>query len=203
MSLEFSYLVLTFVILLISLSFHEFCHAFAAILMGDPTAKRMGRLSLNPVDHIDLIGTILLPLTSLISGSPILFGWAKPVPINPLNFREPRRDSAIVSFAGPASNFLLAIIFGMILKYVNLPESIWRTLIISAVYTNLALGVFNLLPVPPLDGSKILEYFLPYEMAWKLEQIQSYGLLLLLFILISPIHNLLNMIILFLYSLIT
>ena len=149
-------------IFLISLSVHEFSHGFAAYFLGDDTAKRAGRLTLNPVAHIDIFGLIMLFIAH--------FGWAKPVPINPYNFRDFKRDTAITAAAGPISNFLIAILFAVILKiYTNFnPEVLFGTgssllvfiLLLFTVFINLALGIFNLLPIPPMDGSKILGGFL-------------------------------------------
>ncbi len=193
--LQFSFLVLSFVFILIAITVHEFSHALAADLLGDPTPRYFKRLTLNPIAHIDPIGLIMLIV--------VRFGWAKPVPINPLNFNNPRRDAALVSLAGPISNFIFAFLLGLVLKYSGLPESLWRDLIGYGLWINLALGVFNLIPVPPLDGSKILSFFLPYDMAWKLENIGLTGTIILLFILLSPFSSVLTGIINWLYQLLT
>jgi len=152
-------------ILLITLTIHEFSHGFVAYMLGDDTAKRAGRLTLNPVSHIDPIGLIMLFIARI--------GWAKPVPINPYNFRDYKRDTALTAAAGPAANFVMAILLSIIfnfLKKMN-PELLYLggasafgvSLLLYAIMINLALGLFNLLPIPPMDGSKILGGFLSDE----------------------------------------
>jgi Zn-dependent protease len=140
--------------LVIAISVHEAAHALAAYKLGDPTAKYEGRLTLNPVKHLDPLGTLMLFL--------VHFGWGKPVPVNPYNFKNPIKDSALVSLAGPMSNFLIALIFSVPLKYFPhiLPISIFY-LFLMIIDLNILLGVFNLLPFPPLDGSKIFAVFVP------------------------------------------
>jgi len=178
-------IVIAFVI-----SLHEASHAFTANRLGDPTARLLGRMSLNPVNHIDPIGTILLPLILLVLRGPV-FGWAKPTPINPFNFQHPRRDTAIVAFAGPASNFLLAGVLSLIFRVT--PSTLVGSFLLTFIELNLILGIFNLIPIPPLDGSKILSGVLPKEAAASFSALESYGpvlLLILLFILLpilSPI----------------
>lgn len=161
--------------LIIVISLHEFCHALAADKLGDPTPRAYGRLTLNPLAHIDPIGTILLPLIGVISGFPVL-GWAKPTPIDPYNFKNPRRDETIVALAGPFSNFILAI-------SLSLFHSSFATYVGNI---SLFLGIFNLLPIPPLDGSKILLNLLPVDEAAKIEaSFERYGYLLIALLLIS------------------
>lgn len=161
--------------LIIVISLHEFCHALAADKLGDPTPRAYGRLTLNPLAHIDPIGTILLPLIGVISGFPVL-GWAKPTPIDPYNFKNPRRDETIVALAGPFSNFILAI-------SLSLFHSSFATYVGNI---SLFLGIFNLLPIPPLDGSKILLNLLPVDEADKIEaSFERYGYLLIALLLIS------------------
>jgi Zn-dependent protease len=166
------------IIILFAITIHEFSHALAATLLGDPTPRLAGRLSLNPIKHIDPIGFIMLLL--------VRFGWAKPVPINPYNFKNPARGEMVVSFAGPASNFLAAFIAARLIKlfYLSaLSGGYFLGMISDFIWLNLALAVFNLLPVPPLDGSHILEPFIPYEYKRIFEQ---YGFFILIFILIFP-----------------
>ncbi len=162
-----------------AITIHEFSHAAAATALGDPTPRLAGRLSLNPIKHIDPIGFIMLFL--------VRFGWAKPVPINPYNFRNPGRGEMVVSFAGPASNFLAAFIVARlhnIMNFASLPYGYYVGQTFDYfIWINLALAVFNLLPVPPLDGSHILEPFIPYEYRRMFEQ---YGFFILIFILIFP-----------------
>ena len=150
--------------LLVSLSTHEYCHALVSYLLGDRTAQRLGRLTLNPLAHIDPIGTVLVPLIGLISGFPVI-GWAKPVPFNPYNLRYHKWGATLVGLAGPASNFLFALIYLALLKVafglIGLPSgNLLVVFLASLVSVNVVLGLFNLLPVPPLDGSKVIEALL-------------------------------------------
>ena len=151
--------LLTYLALLISLSLHEFTHAGLAYALGDRTAQRLGRLTLNPIRHMDLFGTVILPLMGLFSGLPFIVGWAKPVPVNPHNLRGGRWSMAMVGAAGPASNFLAAGIFLALLRLslLQLPaENLLVVFLIQLVVLNVVLGIFNLIPIPPLDGSSVL-----------------------------------------------
>jgi Zn-dependent protease len=170
------------VVLFFSIVIHEVAHGSVALSLGDPTAKYAGRLTLNPLKHIDPIGTIFLPLILLILtfGQGPIFGWAKPVPINPYNFRDQKWGTLKVSIAGPATNFLIAIIFGLIIRFFTLPESLLILFNIVVVY-NLAWGIFNLVPLPPLDGSWILFTLLPERLSNLKFFLQQYGLFILLF----------------------
>ncbi len=156
--------IFSLIILLFSVIIHEIAHGYAALMQGDRTAEYEGRLTLNPIPHIDPIGTILLPALSLAIGG-FLFGWAKPVPYNPYNLRNQRWGEAIVALAGPLSNILLALIFGFILRFYVIPygaiDSGLAILADVIVKVNITLAIFNLMPVPPLDGSKILSSLLP------------------------------------------
>ena len=184
--MEFIFLI---AILVFSVVFHEVSHGVVANSLGDTTAKDAGRLTLNPLPHIDPIGSIILPafliLMNQISGGGIIFGWAKPVPVNPQYFRDQKFGSAKVSLAGPASNFALALAFGLALRFLPISDihPSLAAIFQSIVYINLLLGVFNLLPIPPLDGSHILFSFLPRSMSRLKAFLQQYGLMLL-FILI-------------------
>lgn len=173
---------LYFVPFLLALSFHEYAHAWMAKRKGDTTAEFLGRLSLNPVVHMDLIGTVLLPLVAIFFSGPF-FGWAKPVPVNPRNFKEPVKDMFWVALAGPASNFILAFLSLIVLVISALIFSSFfpaEASLFSAIkeffnifiLINLFLGVFNLLPIHPLDGGKILARFLPYQWNAFLEKNQ-------------------------------
>jgi len=169
-------------ILLFSIVFHEVAHGRVALWKGDTTARDAGRLTLNPLPHIDIFGTILFPLFLMITRSPVLFGWAKPVPVNPLRLKEIKKDMALVGASGPISNFLLAVIAGMAFRALapSLGGSsvVLRTLFF-AVYINLVLAVFNLIPIPPLDGSRIIMGFLPDDLAMKYASIERYGFLII------------------------
>jgi len=147
-------------IIMFSAVIHELMHGVAADKLGDPTARYAGRLTLNPIPHLDAIGSVILPLFLALSQSPFLFGWAKPVPYNPYNlFRAPRWGEAIVAFAGPASNFAIALVVGTIIR-LGVFEPMNPVLSVIVV-VNVMLGIFNLIPIPPLDGSKILPRLLP------------------------------------------
>ena len=148
--------------LLIAITIHEFSHAWTANFYGDPTAKTMGRMTLNPFAHLDFLGTIFL----LLAG----FGWGKPVIVNPRNFKNPVLDNIAVSLAGPISNLFLAIILGLILRLVNLPSTL-AILLEVIIFFNLVLMIFNLIPIPPLDGSKILSLFISENVFIQFQQI--------------------------------
>ena len=160
------------VALLIAITIHEFSHAWVAYLYGDATAKSQGRLTLNPLAHLDPLGTIFL----FIAG----FGWGKPVQVNPQNFANPKLDNLTVSLAGPISNLFLAIVLGLVYRFVNLP-TLFEQFFVLTIFFNLVLMIFNLLPIPPLDGSKILALFLKDETYLYLQQI---GIILLFSIII-------------------
>jgi Zn-dependent protease len=165
--------------ILFGLTIHEYAHGLIALKLGDPTAKYAGRLTLNPLKHLDPFGTICLFL--------FRFGWAKPVPINPTYFTNPRRDILLSSLAGPGANFLAAIGFGLILRIIYLitPTSSFLLIILHMfVFFNLILAIFNLIPIPPLDGSKILYYLLPQNMAYYYAQIERYGIFILMGIIV-------------------
>lgn len=148
-----------YLLIIISAVFHEFSHAYAADSLGDPTARNLGRLTLNPLKHMELFGTVLLPLFLLFTAGGFL-GWAKPVPYNPNNLSDRKYGSAKVAFAGPASNLLIALAFGLVLRTVSLDFA--STLAMTwIVYINIFLALFNLIPIPPLDGSKLLFDFFP------------------------------------------
>ncbi|PAQ15287.1 site-2 protease family protein [Bacillaceae bacterium SAOS 7] len=183
--LAFSLEEMPFVIiaLVVAFTFHEFAHAFVAYKFGDDTAKEQGRLTLNPVSHLDPIGTIFI----LIAG----FGWARPVPVNRRNFQNPRLAGILVSFAGPLSNFIIALIaFG--LMFFLVPAGIppfFVDLLQMMVWLNLVLFVFNLLPFPPLDGYRIIEDLAPPATRVKLTQYEQYGVLIFLIIVITPLNQ--------------
>jgi Zn-dependent protease len=160
--------------ILFGLTVHEFAHGLVAWRLGDPTAKAAGRLTLNPLKHLDPIGTLALFF--------FRFGWARPVPINPANFRNPARDFALSSLAGPAANLLTAIVAGAIVRLLNLlgVSGFWWALFNYFVLFNLILCFFNLIPIPPLDGSRLLYYWLPREWAERYAGLERYGFLILI-----------------------
>jgi Zn-dependent protease len=174
-------LIPLFLILLASLSVHEAAHAWTADRLGDPTARLLGRITLNPMAHIDWIGTVLFPLIAMSSGLPI-FGWAKPVPVNWHHLRSPRRDFAIVAAAGPISNVLLAVSVALVLALVA-PDAVYSSraelLLLYAVRMNILLAVFNLIPVPPLDGGNVLSGFVPEGAARLIDQLRPWGFVIL------------------------
>lgn len=172
--------------------FHEVGHAVVASWWGDNTAKDEGRITLNPIPHMDPIGTVLFPLVNMISGTSLLIGWAKPVPINPTRFRKYRPGLFWVSLAGPGTNFLLALFSAAAFCSIRLwmPETfyLYEPLLMMSyvsISLNFALGIFNLIPLPPLDGSKIVEVFLPYEAARKYEALAQYSFFILMALLLS------------------
>lgn len=209
--------VLFMIILLIMFTVHEYGHAFAAWKLGDDTAKSLGRLTLNPIAHLDLIGSILLPAILLMRQSEFMFGWAKPVPVNPQNFKNPRKDQMVVSFAGPAVNLFVSmvcfILLGGILVFIRLvwPETLtlnyavpfsavsivgppfakWLTIVVVDIkqlfYTSLVLGIFNLIPIPPLDGSWILSGLLPQKMHLFFEGIRKFSFVIFLLLVVTPV----------------
>lgn len=177
-------------IFLLSISVHEYSHAFFANKYGDDTAKKLGRLTLNPFKHIDLVGSVIMPLAAFASGF-ALIGWAKPVPVDRRNFSDPLKDDAVVSFAGPLSNFILsALLFVLFLISVNIfgeQNSIISNLLWYGVFLNVFLFAFNLLPIPPLDGSHILFDLFPNKLTAKYLNLGLYGSLLLLVFIFSPL----------------
>lgn len=163
-------------------------HGLVALKFGDHTAERAGRLTLNPIPHIDLFGTILLPGFLILTGSPILFGWAKPVPVNPLNFSSIRKGELAVSSAGILANFGLAAAAAIIYHVLNAFQvpALFLELLRFTAMINLVLGVFNLFPIPPLDGSRVLMSQLPYKLARSFQRIEPYGILILLILMMVP-----------------
>jgi Zn-dependent protease len=186
--LNLAQVFISFVVLLFSLTVHEMAHAWTADRLGDPTARLLGRVSLNPMVHADPIGTILFPLIALISNAPLI-GWAKPVPVNTRHLRSPRRDFVFVAAAGPASNLVIAIAAATVLALLpisphTLADSVnvsvpAATILSQLVRLNVLLAVFNMIPIPPLDGGNVLAGILPRPAAALFNQIRPYGFLLL------------------------
>ena len=179
-------MIFLIIILIFSIVIHEVAHGAMANHLGDPTAKYADRLTLNPIKHLDPIGSVLVPLILIFTGSPILFGWAKPVPINPYNFSDQKYGSAKVALAGPGANLLVALFFGLALRFF--PDLIALPGLFSIfsyiVFINILLAVFNLLPIPPLDGSHIFFTFLPPEMENIKIFLSQFGFFVLLFVIL-------------------
>ena len=179
-------------VLLFSLTIHEMAHAVTADWYGDPTARRLGRISLNPLVHLDLVGSLMLPLMAFYLGG-FIFGWAKPVPVNTANLKNPRRDFLMISAAGPASNIVMAIgastLLGLVPGGLGAAEgipSVLATLLLFMVQFNLILAVFNMLPIPPLDGGNVLAGVLPESLAVSYDRlIRPYGFLILIVLMAS------------------
>lgn len=178
---------------LFAITVHEVAHGWVARQLGDPTAMMLGRLTLNPLKHIDPIGTVLVPLILIVAGG-VIFGWAKPVPIVADNLRHPKRDMALVAAAGPVANLVMALIWALIMKLALLLPNSLMNLALPLTYMggagitiNVLLMVLNLLPVPPLDGSRVVAGFLPDPLAWKFGRIEQYGLIILLLLMVSGI----------------
>ena len=171
------------VILIFSIVIHEVAHGAIAYQLGDPTAKYAGRLTLNPLKHLDPFGSVLFPLLLILMRSPFLFGWAKPVPINPYNFKDQKYGSAKAALAGPAANLTLALIFGLMIRFLPLSSGFFN-MFSYIVLINLILAIFNLLPIPPLDGSHILFTFLPRSMDNIKIFLNQFGFLILIFVIL-------------------
>ena len=179
-----SFEIIFIIVLLFSVIMHEIAHGYVAYLRGDSTAKDMGRLTLNPIPHIDLFGTIILPILMIFTlGFGV--GWAKPVPVNPNNLKNPKVDSFFVSIAGVATNIMLAIIAGILMRIFGL-----NPILIGMFVVNIMLAVLNMIPIPPLDGSKALAFFLPDDIAYKFLSMNSFiGFILLIILLRTGVFS--------------
>lgn len=188
--------------LLLGVILHEVSHGWVADRLGDPTARLMGRITLNPLVHIDPVGTVLLPLVLLVTGAPFIFGWAKPVPVHFENLRGGRRDMALVAAAGPVTNFLLAcaaaFVFRLILVGAQDPSIVGQTwfqwiaepvlqMALISLSFNLVLMLFNLMPIPPLDGGRIAVGLLPIRMAYQVERLERFGMLIVLIVIMTGV----------------
>jgi Zn-dependent protease len=172
-----------------AITVHEAAHGYTARYFGDMTAHYLGRITLNPLKHIDAMGTVLLPAVLFMVSSPFLFGWAKPVPVNFSNLRNPKRNMLWVALAGPASNLVMAIFWTILLVRINLfptqAELFLRVMSLAGIQINIVLMVLNLLPLPPLDGGRVAVSLLPHPWSNKLASIEQYGFFILIFLLFS------------------
>ncbi|MCU0424539.1 MAG: site-2 protease family protein [Candidatus Kapabacteria bacterium] len=204
-----SNLLVTMPIFLLSLSVHEAAHALSAYYLGDTTARDLGRVTLNPVPHIDFLGTIVMPVLSAFTGGAALIGWAKPVPVDWRNLRNIRRDDTLIALAGPASNIVLSVLFfaglvvatnGTIDVSTGTPGELFYRFMRYGLIINIALAVFNMIPIPPLDGSHVVANTLPDDMADKYRSMGLYGMIILLLLLnFTPLRGLLSSVIVGIY----
>jgi len=177
----------TLVILLFSVIIHEVSHGLVAEKLGDPTARRRGRITLNPIPHIDLVGSIILPAMAVLLHFPLL-GWAKPVPIDIRQFRDPMRDFAITALAGPVSNLAQVMVYSVIFHVsMSLGWAFVAFIGWWGIYINLLLALFNLLPIPPLDGSRLIAAAMPRDMGWQFLSVGRYGFMILMFLIFTGV----------------
>jgi len=196
-NLDLNQIVVMIVPLLFAVTIHEVAHGYVAYKMGDNTAMLAGRLSLNPIRHLDFVGSLILPLLLKLTGSPVIFGYAKPVPVNFSNFRDYRKSTIYVASAGVLANFALAIISGLLFQILTHFQSLWYASILKpfvldlyhmlgySVLINLVLAVFNLIPIPPLDGSKILAMLLPVPLRLQYARMERFGMIIIIFLLLT------------------
>lgn len=196
-NINLNQIVVMIVPLLFSVTIHEVAHGYIALRMGDHTAQKAGRLTLNPIKHLDFFGSLLLPLILKLTGSPVIFGYAKPVPVNFSNLRNIRKGTIYVASAGVLANFILAILSGILFQILNYYKLLWQTSIFNpfimdlysmlfySVVINLVLAIFNLIPIPPLDGSKILAMCLPASIRGQYARLERFGMIIIIFLLLT------------------
>ncbi len=183
-------IVISILVFAVAIITHELAHGWAAYRLGDNSAKDAGRLTLNPLAHMDPVGTVVLPFLLVASRSPVIFGWAKPVPVDPSNFKHPRIGLLITSFAGPAANLALAVFFASVFKAGIFPKgSLPAYFLVKGAVISLVLGFFNLIPVPPLDGANILLSVLPRGLARVFADVERYGFIILIILLYAGLLN--------------
>ena len=194
----------------VAITVHEAAHAWMSDRLGDPTARLMGRLTLNPIKHLDLYGTVLVPLFLILARSPFIFGWAKPVMFDPYNLKDPKKDGALIALSGPSSNLILAALMSLILRFMGnpfFPSNFLNILFLYIITINITLAVFNLIPIHPLDGGKIFLGLLPDKDAVEADRFMNrYGLIILLFLIfpfngVSPLNTIISPIIGFILKL--
>jgi Zn-dependent protease len=184
MTIDFLNIAIVLIVILFSMTLHEAMHAFVGYWLGDDTAKMTGRLSLNPIKHIDPFLTIILPISLAIAGLPI-FGGAKPVPFNPLNVRWGEWGAALIAIAGPLTNFIIAFLaYGVWVLFGSMTDGLWMQIIVTVVTVNLGFFVFNMLPIPPLDGSRVLYALAPEFFKRGMEYVERYGIILVFVIIL-------------------
>ena len=199
--MDMNIIIFQVIVLIFSAIIHEYMHGWMADYLGDPTAKNAGRLTLNPIPHIDIFGSIILPTILVLSNFGIVFGWAKPVPFNPNNLSDKKYGSAKVALAGPMGKFITALFFGMIMRFAPIASTELMSFLSIIVFINLLLMVFNLVPIPPMVGSKVIMPFLPYNLQLAYARLERYGMfLVVLFIMFG--FSLIIPVIYFLFELI-
>ncbi len=198
------------IVLIFLVIIHEVSHGLMAYKLGDNTAKELGRLTLNPIKHLEFFGSFLVPFLFIITGSPFILGWAKPVPFNPYNLKNPKRDGALIALAGPVSNLLIAIIFGLILRFLAIFPSVALDpvllnifgLLNIVIFVSVLLAFFNLIPIPPFDGSRIVFAFLSGKAERFWLQLEQYGTLLIILLLFGGGLSFLSPLVISVYRLI-